>query len=76
MSTNVFRRLQELMPQPALQIAKVIAVNNDQTSTVEYPEGNRQRVRGTSVAVGQPVFVRNGVVEGLAPAFVAITIEV
>lgn len=76
MSTNLFRRLQELMPQPALQIAKVMAVNSDQTSTVQYPEGNQQRVRGTSVAVGQPAFVRNGIIEGLAPAFVATVIEI
>ena len=54
MSTNLFRRLQELMPQPALQIAEVLAVNSDQTSTVQYPDGNQQRVRGTSVGVGQP----------------------
>lgn len=64
------------MPQPALQIAQVIAVNSDQTSTVQYPEGNQQRVRGTSVAVGQPAFVRNGIIEGLAPAFVATVIEI
>lgn len=76
MSTNIFRRLRDLLPEPALQIAEVIAVNSDQTSTVEYPDGNQQRVRGTSVAVGQPAFVRNGIIEGLAPAFIATTIEI
>lgn len=74
--TNLHRRLAELLPQPALLIAEVLAVNADNTSTVEFPDGSQQRVRGTSVAVGQPAFVRNGVVEGLAPARVATTIEI
>lgn len=76
MSTNVFRRLREMLPQPAVLIAEVIAVHDDNTSSVEFPDGSQQRVRGTSVAVGQPAFVRNGVVEGLAPAREAIVIEI
>ena len=76
MSTNVFRRLREMLPQPAVLIAEVIAVHDDNTSSVELPDGSQQRVRGTSVAVGQPAFVRNGVVEGLAPAREAIVIEI
>ena len=76
MSVNVFRRLRELLPQPALLIADVLAVNSDNTSTVEFPDGSQQRVRGTSVAVGQPAFVRNGIVEGLAPARSAVEIEI
>lgn len=76
MSTNVFRRLREMLPQPAVLIAEIIAVHDDNTSSVEFPDGSQQRVRGTSVAVGQPAFVRNGVVEGLAPAREAIVIEI
>jgi hypothetical protein len=75
-SENLYRRLRELLPQPALQIADVLAINSDNTSTVEYPGGGQQRVRGTSVAAGQPAFVRNGVIEGLAPARTATVIEV
>jgi hypothetical protein len=74
--SNLYRYLKELLPQPALQIAEVLAVNADNTSTVEYPDGGQQTVRGTSVAVGQPAFVRNGVVEGLAPARTATVIEI
>jgi hypothetical protein len=36
----------------------------------------RAKLRGTSVAVGQPAFMRGGIVEGLAPARVAVTIEI
>lgn len=73
---NIYRRLRELLPQQPLLIADVLAVNDDNTSTVEYPDGSQQRVRGASVAVGQPAFIRNGVVEGLAPARVATVIEI
>lgn len=74
--TNLYRRLRELLPQPPLLIGDVLEVHSDQTSTVEYPDGSQQRVRGTSVGVGQPAFVRNGVIEGLAPARTAIVIEI
>lgn len=74
--TSIYRALRQLLPQPAVLIADIVAINADNTSTVEFPDGSQQRVRGTSVAVGQPAFVRNGIVEGLAPAREATTIEV
>jgi hypothetical protein len=74
-STNVFRALRELLPEPALQVATVSAVNLDGTLTVDFPGGGSQRVRGAA-AVSDRVFVRNGVVEGLAPALTPLTIEV
>ena len=76
MSTNLFLRLAALSPAPATLIGDVLAVHDDNTSTVEFPDGSQQRVRGTSVAVGQPAFVRNGIVEGLAPARTATVIEI
>ena len=76
MSTNLYRYLQELLPQPAVQIATVMAVNADNTSTVEFPDGSRISARGTSVAIGAPAFVRNGIVEGLAPSMTATVIEI
>lgn len=74
--SDVIARLRALLPQPALLIAQVLAVHADQTSTVQYPDGSVQRVRGTIVAVGQPAFVRAGVIEGLAPAMSSVVIEV
>lgn len=75
-ATNLFRRLQELQPDPAVLIGDVLAVNSDNTSTVQLPDGSTFRARGTSVAVGQPAFVRNGIVEGIAPARTATVIEI
>jgi hypothetical protein len=74
--SNLYRALQQLLPQPALLIADVLEVHSDNTSTVEFPDGSQQRVRGATVAVGQPAFVRNGIIEGLAPARIATVIEI
>lgn len=77
MSTNnLYRYLRDLTGPPTLQIATVVSVSSDNTSTVEYPDGSRQVARGTIVAVGSPAFVRAGVVEGLAPARTATVIEI
>lgn len=77
MSTNLYRALRELLPEPALQVATVTVVNTlEGTSTITWPGGSTQRVRGTSVAAGQPAFVRNGVIEGAAPALDYVEIEV
>lgn len=73
---NLYRRLLEILPQPALLIGEVLGVYSDNTSAVQFPDGSQQRVRGTSVAVGQPAFVRDGVIEGLAPAYSAVVIEI
>ena len=73
---NVYRALRELLPEPPLLVATVLAVNPDGTSTVQFPGGNAQRVRGTDAAATTKVFVRNGVIEGIAPALTALVIEV
>jgi hypothetical protein len=75
--TNLYRALRELLPEPALMVATVVAVNTSEgTSTVSFPGGGLQRVRGTSVAAGSLAFVRDGVIEGPAPALTLETIEV
>lgn len=74
--TNLVSYLRGLVPQPALLIGEVLAVGSDNMSTVEFPDGSQQRVRGTSVGIGEPAFVRNGVIEGRAPSYTAVTIEI
>lgn len=76
MSTNIAKRLLELLPQNPVLIGDILSHHEDNTSTVVYPDGSTQRVRGVIVAVGQPAFVRNGVVEQAAPARTAVVIEV
>jgi hypothetical protein len=74
--TNIARVLRNLNPPPALLIGEVLAVGADNLSTVQYPDGSQQRVRGTSVGIGEPAFIRNGVIEGRAPSYAAVTIEI
>lgn len=75
--SNLYRALRELLPEAPLLVATVISVNAAEgTSTVEYPGGGRQRVRGTSAIAASQVFVRNGIIENAAPALTALTIEV
>lgn len=77
MTTNLYRALRDLLPEAPLQVAVVAVVNTSEgTSTVTWPGGSTQRVRGTSVAVGVPAFVRNGVIEGAAPELDYVEIEV
>jgi hypothetical protein len=76
MTTNLAAFIRGLTPPPALLIGEVLAVGSDNMSTVQFPDGSQQRVRGTSVGVGEPAFVRDGVIDGRAPAYVATTIEV
>jgi hypothetical protein len=76
-TTNLYRALRDLLPDAPLQVATVTAVHTATgDSTVTWPGGDQQRVRGTSVAAGSNAFVRNGVVEGAAPDLTVVTIEV
>lgn len=75
MTTNLYRQLRELLPEPALTVATVTATHTDGTVTVSYPGGSQQRVRGTG-SVGAKVFVRAGQVEGDAPNLPNLVIDV
>lgn len=68
MSLNPWREFLGNLPAPALLVLEVEAHHADGTSSVVLPGGGGTlRVRGTSVAVGDFAFVRDGVVEGEAP---------
>ena len=66
MSRNVFRQFIDLLPARPLQVGTVIATDGD-VSTVELPGGGVLRARGAE-ALGAKVFVRDGVIEGVAPS--------
>ena len=77
MSTNLYRALRELLPEAPLQVATVTTVHTAEgSSTVTWPGGSTQRVRGINVAVSALAFVRDGVIEGAAPALDYVVIEV
>ena len=71
---NLYEQFRALLPDPPLQAGTGIDVGAG-VVTVELPGGGRVRARGHA-AIGQPVFVRDGVVEALAPNLPIEVIEV
>ncbi len=77
LTTNLYRALQELIPGAPLQVATVSSVDYGAgSSTITWPGGTQQTVRGTGVAIDSRAFVRDGVIEGAAPNLTTETIEV
>lgn len=74
MSYNPLSALRGLFPQPRLQVGTVVQIA-DGTATIELYDGSRVRARG-SASVGNMVYVRNGLIEGPAPALQVVEIEV
>ena len=67
-STNPYVALLALLPTYPLQIATITAVEGD-VARLELPGGGVLTARGAGArAVGAEVFVRDGVIEGDAPA--------
>lgn len=71
---NPFALFRELLREPRLQIGEVMSVAGG-TAQVELPTGGVINARGAA-AVGDTVFVRNGVIEGHAPSMTFYDIEV
>ena len=71
---NIYRVFLDLMPGRPLQVGTITATDGD-IATVELPGGGLLTARGSG-AVGDTVFVRDGVIEGEAPALPNEIIEV
>lgn len=74
MSTNLFRKLLDLLPDPALQVGQVVSISGG-VATIQLPGGGTLKARGTA-AVSDTVFVRGGVIEGAAPSLTVVAIDV
>ena len=71
---NLFTEFKRLLPNAPLQVGTVVA-NDNGVFSIELPGGGILRARGNTF-VGQKVFVRDGVVQGAAPALPVEMIEV
>lgn len=71
---NLYEQFRQLIPEPPLQAGTVIDVGSGVVA-VALPGGGLIRARGNA-AVGQKVFVRNDVVEGIAPSLTLEIIEI
>jgi hypothetical protein len=72
--SNPFVTLLNLLPSRPLQVGNVASVTEGGV-ILRMPDGALMRARG-SASVGQNVFVRDGVIEGEAPALTVVEIEI
>ena len=63
---NLYEQFRQLIPDPPLQAGTVVGVGSG-VVTVALPGGGLIRARGNA-PVGPPVFVRDEVIEGIAPS--------
>ena len=68
---NLYEQFRQLLPDPPMQAGVVTEVGSG-VVTVQLPGGGVLRARG-SADVGQRVFVRDGVVQAIAPS---LTLEI
>ena len=71
---NVYEQFRQLLPDAPLQVGTVIEVGAGVLS-VQLPGGGTIRARGNA-AIGQKVFVRDGVLEAVAPNLALEIIEI
>lgn len=71
---NFYSLFKALLPAAPLLVGTVIAVQAG-GCVVQLPDGSHIVARGTA-SVSQHVFVRDGVIEGQAPALSVVEIEV
>ena len=71
---NLLKQFRSLIPDSPLLVGDVLSVAGN-IATIELPDGAIVSARGVAT-VGQRVFVKDGLIEGLAPSltFVAITL--
>jgi hypothetical protein len=71
---NLYQQLRQLLPDAPLQAGTVLEVGSG-VALVVLPGGGLIRARGDA-AVGQTVFVRDEVIEGIAPSLPLEVIEI
>ena len=71
---NIYRVFLDLLPARPLQVGTITALEGE-VATVTLPGGGLLIARGSG-AVGDPVFVRDGVIEAEAPALPVEVIEI
>lgn len=72
--SNLYRALMAVLPQRPLQVGTVTSIDGG-VATVTLPGGGTLQARGDA-APGSRVFVRDGAIEGPAPALPLITVEI
>jgi hypothetical protein len=71
---NLYQQFRQLLPDAPLQAGTVLEVGSG-VALVVLPGGGLIRARGDA-AIGQTVFVRDEVIEGIAPSLPLKVIEI
>ncbi len=71
---NLYQQFRQLLPDAPLQAGTVLEIGGG-VALVVLPGGGLIRVRGEA-SVGQTVFVRDDVIEGIAPALPMEVIDI
>ncbi len=72
--SNALREFLSLIPAAPLQVGEVSSIANE-LRTVTLPDGATITARGVG-SIGQMVFVRDGKIEGVAPALTVVEITI
>lgn len=73
-SANFYAAFIAMLPSYPLQIATITAIDGE-VAQLALPGGGVLTARGTG-AVGDQVFVRDGVIEGQAPSMPFVQVEI
>lgn len=71
---NIYSQFKDLLPDNPILVGTVVFIGTGYVM-VEYLDGTVETCRGAG-SIGTKVFVRAGVVEGVAPTLPTVTIEV
>lgn len=71
--SNLLQQFRSLLSKSPLLVGDVLSVAGN-IATIELPDGAKVTARGAAT-VGQKVFVRDGLIEGLAPSLTVVSIE-
>lgn len=70
---NAYREFLALMPDQPLEVGEITSIAGG-VATITLPGGGVIQARGDGTA-GQRVFVRDGVIEGVAPTLTYVSAE-
>jgi len=76
MSENIFKRFQALLPSTPLLVGTIASVNANGSCRVDMPGGGKAVVIGTGYTVGQQVFIKDRIIQGVAPSLSYYELEV
>jgi hypothetical protein len=71
---NIYEQFRRLIPDPPLQAGTVVGIGSG-VVTVQLPGGGLIQARGNA-SINQMVFVRDDVIEGIAPSLTTEIIEI